>query len=73
MSTIYSYGVAALNHATSELTRSAAGLARQSVDPKVDVAKETVGLDLAEAGANTAVALVRTGDELQKSLLDILA
>jgi hypothetical protein len=73
MSAISSYGISALGHAATALTRAASGLAQQSVDPKVDVVGDMVSLDQAKSGASTAVALVRTGDEMQKSLLDIFA
>jgi len=73
MSAISSYGISVLDHAATALTRAASGLAQQSVDPKTDVVGDMVSLDQARSGASTAVALVRTGDEMQKSLLDIFA
>jgi hypothetical protein len=73
MSSISSYGISAFDHAATALTRAASGVAQQSVDPKADVVGGLVSLDQAKSGASTAVALVRTGDEMQKSLLDIFA
>jgi hypothetical protein len=73
MSPISSSGVTAFNRAADTLGRAASDLAQQSVNPKTDVVGDMVSLDLANSGASTAVALVRTSDEMQKSLLDILA
>jgi hypothetical protein len=73
VSSISSYGISALNHASATLTRAASGIAQQSINPKADVARDMVNLQQAQSGAATAVALVRTDDEMHKSLLDILA
>jgi hypothetical protein len=73
MGPISSYGVTAFNRASDTLGLASSDLAQQTVNPKADVVGDMVSLDLAQAGASTAVALVRTGDEMQKSLLDILA
>ena len=73
MGPISSYGVTAFNRASDTLGRAASDLAAQTVNPKADVVGDMVSLDLAQSGASTAVALVRTGDEMQKSLLDIFA
>jgi hypothetical protein len=73
MSPISSSGITAFNRAADTLGRAASSLAQQSVNPKTDVVGDMVSLDLAKSGASTAVALVRTSDEMQKSLLDILA
>jgi|HubBroStandDraft_5_1064220.scaffolds.fasta_scaffold1922203_1 hypothetical protein len=73
MGPISSYGVTAFNRASDTVARAASDLAQQTVNPKADVVGDMVSLDLAQSGASTAVALVRTGDEMQKSLLDILA
>jgi hypothetical protein len=73
MSPISSSGVTAFNRAADTLGRAVSDLAQQSVNPKTDVVGDMVSLDLANSGASTAVALVRTSDEMQKSLLDILA
>jgi flagellar basal body rod protein FlgC len=73
MSPISSSGVTAFNHAADRLGRAASDLAQQAVNPNANVVGDMVSLNLAQSGASTAVALVRTSDEMQKSLLDILA
>lgn len=73
MSPISSSGVIAFNRAADTLNRAASNLVQQSVNPNTDVVGDMVSLNLAQSGASTAVALVRTSDEMQKSLLDILA
>jgi hypothetical protein len=73
MGPISSYGVTAFNRAADTLGRAASNLSQQAVNPSTDVVGDMVSMDLAQSGASTAVALVRTGDEMQKSLLDILA
>jgi hypothetical protein len=73
MGPISSYGVTAFNRAADTLNRASSDLVQQSTNPKTDVVGDMVSLNLAQSGASTAVALVRTGDEMQKSLLDIFA
>jgi hypothetical protein len=73
MSPISSSGVTAFDHAADTLGRAASDLAQQAVNPSANVVGDMVSLNLAQSGASTAVALVRTSDEMQKSLLDILA
>jgi hypothetical protein len=73
MGPIFSYGVTAFNRAADTFARAASNLSQQAVNPNTDVVGDMVSMDLAQSGASTAVALVKTGDEMQKSLLDILA
>jgi hypothetical protein len=66
-------GVSIIRQASDLVTQASSNLARQSVDPKVDVPTEMVHLDEAEARTTEGVKVLKTYDEMTKSVLDILA
>lgn len=74
MSSIGSYGLAGIAYASALAERSASNIARGSAGGSLEgVAKDMVGLDQAKALNAASAQVVKTGDEVQKALLDILA
>jgi hypothetical protein len=73
ISNISGYGVSVINQAASSLGQAASGIAQQTVNPNEDLVSDMVTLSQSQSTVSTGVALARTADEMQKSLLDILA
>ena len=73
MSSIGSYGLSGIAYASALAERSASNIARGSAGSPEGLAKDMVGLDQAKALTAASAQVVKTGDEIQKAVLDILA
>jgi hypothetical protein len=72
-SSAYGYGLAAIGRANAQATQSAANIARSSVDGTDNLPRDLVSLDQAKHLNAAAVKVIQTADEMQKTLIDLLA
>ena len=69
MNDIFSIALGGINTATKRFEASATRVAQ---DPHADLAAELVDQKLSEVAFKANVAVIKTANEMQKSLLDIL-